>query len=312
MNNSTIKNNGNNAASWPVAILLVFATMFAHAQEFKCNVTVNAQKIGGVDPSVFQNMQTSLNEFMNTRAFTNDVFAPEERIECSMFVFIESSPSQDVYNAKITIQSSRPVFNSSYNSPMFNYIDNDCQIGYVQNQSLDFSVNQYNSNLTSILGFYAYVMLGMDYESFGKGGGAKYFAIAEQIMNNVPTNAPDAKGWRPFDGTRNRYWLINNMQSSKYDAFKKALYDYHFAGLDNFYDKPVLARQNIMNALDKLEQISKENPNGILLSVFFQAKSDELVGIFSGADFSEKVKAVGYLRQIDPSNSTKYEKLLRG
>ena len=256
-------------------------------------------------------MENALNEFMNTRAFTQDVFSPEEKIECSIFILIDNSPAQDVYNASITIQSSRPIFNSSYNSPMFNFIDKDCILTYQQNQSLDFGVTQYNSNLTSILGFYAYLLIGMDYESFGKNGGAKYFALAEQIMNNVPTNAPDAKGWRPFDGTRNRYWLINNMQASKYETFKQVLWDYHYAGMDNFYDKPALARQNIMNALDKLDKIAKDNPNAILLAAFFQAKSDELVGVFSGADMGEKAKALTYLKRIDPSNSTKYDKLVK-
>ena len=194
---------------------------------------------------------------------------------------------------------------------MFNYVDNDCILTYVQNQAIDFGANQYNSNLASILGFYAYVLIGMDYESFSKGGGAKYFALAEQIMNQVPTNAPDAKGWRPYDSQRNRYWLINNIQGSKYELFKQALWDYHYAGMDNFYDKPALARQNIMNALDKLDRLAKDNPNGILLAVFFQAKSDELVGVFSGADAGEKTKAVAYLRRIDPSNSSKYDKLAK-
>lgn len=297
---------------WCSVIAILCASMAClQAQELKCELTVNAQKIQGVDPSVFTNMQTTLKEYMNTKAWTTDVFAPEERIECSISIQIVSQAAQDVYNATITIQSSRPVFNSSYNSPMFNFLDKDCQIGFVQNEAIEFSPTTFNSNLSSILGFYAYTIIGLDYESFSKGGGTKYFNIAEQIMNNVPTNGADAKGWRPFDSNRNRYWLINNLQASKYDGFKKALWDYHFAGMDNFYDKPTLARANIMNALDKLSQISKDNPNGILIAVFFQAKSDELVGIFSGAEPSEKTKAVNYLRSIDPTNSTKYDRLLK-
>jgi hypothetical protein len=290
-----------------VALLAPIASL--NAQELKCQVTVNAQKIPGVDPSVFKTMETSITEFMNTRSWTQDVFSPEERIECSIFIFVDGASAQDQYNCSVTIQSSRPVFNSSYNSPMFNFVDKDCILTYVQNQALDFGTQAYNSNLTSILGFYAYVMIGLDYESFSKGGGAKYFALAEQIMNNVPTNAPDAKGWRPFDGTRNRYWMINNLQASKYESFKQVLWDYHFAGMDNFYDKPAVARQNIMNALDKLDKIAKDNPNGILLAVFFQAKSDELVGVFSGAATDEKTKALAYLRRIDPSNANKYDKI---
>jgi hypothetical protein len=196
---------------------------------------------------------------------------------------------------------------------MFNFIDNDWIITYAQNQPLEFNVTQYNSNLTSLLGFYAYVLIGLDYESISKGGGAKYFTMAEQIMNNVPTNAADAKGWRPYDGNanRNRYWLINSLQGSKYDLFKQAIYEFHYAGMDNFYEKPALARANILNALDKLDKIARDNPNNMLLAIFFQAKSDELVNVFSGADMGEKSKALVLLRKVDPSNSSKYDKLVK-
>lgn len=290
--------------------ILILTTSLS-AQELRCQITVNGQKINGVDPSIFQNMQSAFNEFMNQRSWTTDQFSPEERIDCNMFVNIEKSPEQDVYEARVTIQSARAVFNSNYSSPMFNFIDNDWTFTYALNQPLEFNITQYNSNLTSLLGYYAYLILGLDYESMSKGGGAKYFDMAEQIMNNVPTNASDAKGWRPFDGIRNRYWLINNLQSSKYASFKEAIYTYHLLGMDNFYDKPALARQNIMKALDMLDKIAKDNPNGILLAIFFQAKSDELVNVFSGADISEKAKALSVLRRTDPSNATKYDKLVR-
>jgi hypothetical protein len=295
-----------------VVILLCISITGLRAQELKCQLTVNAQKITGVDPSVFTNMQTTLNEIMNTKAWTSDIFSPEERIECSIFIQITGSPAQDVYTGTMTVQSSRPVFNSTYSSPMFNFLDKDFEITFVQNQAVDFSPTTFNSNLASILQFYAYMIIGLDYESFSKAGGTKYFNLAEQTMTAVPTSGADSKGWKPNDGTRNRYWLIRNIQGSKYEPFRKALWDYHFAGMDNFYDKPALARANILNALDKLEQISKEDPNCILLAVFFQAKSDELVGVFSGAtDPSEKTKAVNYLKALDPTNSTKYDKLMK-
>lgn len=291
--------------------IFLFATFFLNAQELRCQLKINSQKAVGVDPTVFSNMETALNEFMNSKSWTNDQFTAEEKIECTMFITLEAPTAQDIYNASITVQLSRPVFKSSYNSPMFNFIDKDCILTYAQGQPLDFNVTQYNSNLTSILGFYAYLLIGMDYESFSKGGGAKYFTMAEQIMNNVPTSAGDSKGWKPFDGQRNRYWLINNLMASKYDAFKQVLYDYHYAGMDNFYEKPALARQNILNSLDKLDKIARDNPNAVLLAVFFQAKSDELVNVFSGADMGEKAKAITVLRRCDPSNSAKYDKLMK-
>ncbi len=290
---------------------LLIAAASVNAQELNCQVTVNGQKVSNMDPAVFTTMQTAISEFMNSRAWTTDVYAPEEKIECSMFIFLEATDVQDVYNAKVTLQSSRPVFNSSYSTPLFNYVDNSCQFTYVMNQPIEFNATQYTSNLTSILSFYANIIIGLDYESFGKGGGAKYFAMAEQIMNNVPTNAVDAKGWRPFDGQRNRYWLINNIMTTKYELYRQAIYDYHYAGMDNFYDKPVLARQNILNALDKIDRIAKDNPNAMLVNVFFQAKSDELVSVFSGADGGEKTKALNYLRHADPVNAAKYEKIIR-
>lgn len=296
-----------------ILVILASVTHPLAAQELKCNVTVNGQRINGVDPSVFVTMQNQIMEFMNNRAWTTDQFTTEERVECSFFINLQESPAQDVFKASVTIQSSRPVFNSTYNSPLLNYIDNSWIFTYAQNQPLEFNVTQYNTNLTSLLGFYAYVILGLDYESMAKGGGAKWFNFAEQIMNNVPTNAPDANGWRPPDGqvNRNRYWLINNLQASKYESFKVAMYEYHFTGMDNFYDKPALARQNILNSLNNIDKVAKDNPNGILLAVFFQAKADELVNLFSGAEMDIKTKAVNILRRIDPSNASKYDKIIK-
>lgn len=296
-----------------LGVLLLVCSLSTSAQELRCQLTVNTQRITGVDPQVFITMQTALNEFMNNKVWTTDQFGVEERIECSMFIQIDKAIEQDVYQAKVTIQSARPVFNSTYNSPMFNFVDNEWIVTYAQNQPLEFNVTQYNSNLTSLLGFYAYLLIGLDYETMSKGGGAKYFTMAEQIMNNVPSNNPDTKSWTPFFGSanRNRYSLISSLMGSKYAQFKPALYEYHFSGMDNFYDRPALARQNILNALDKLDKIARDNPNNILLSVFFQAKSDELVNVFSGADGGEKSKALILLKRVDPSNSTKYDKLMK-
>jgi hypothetical protein len=296
-----------------IGLVMLLLSSGLSAQELRCQLTVNAQRITGVDPSVFQSMQTALNEFMNNKVWTTEQFGPEERIECSINLNIEKAVEQDVYQAKVTIQSGRPVFNSSYNSPMFNFIDNEWIVTYAQNQALEFNTMQYNSNLTSLLGFYAYVLIGLDYESMAKGGGTKYFTMAEQIMNNVPANNPDTKSWTPFFGSanRNRYSLISSLMGSKYALFKQAIYEYHFSGMDNFYDRPAVARQSILNALDKLDKIARDYPNNILLSIFFQAKSDELVNIFSGAEGGEKSKALILLKRIDPSNSTKYDKLVK-
>jgi hypothetical protein len=282
------------------------------AQELKCRVQVNGQKITEVDPAVITQMERDLNDFMNSKAWTSEVFGPQEKIDCNFFLILSGNPSQDVYTAELTVQSSRPVINSSYNSTLLNYLDKDIRFTYVQNQPILFESNQYISNLSSVLGFYAYLLIGLDYESMGKNGGTKYFEAAERVMQLVPTNNDEAKGWRPFDGVRNRYWFINNLLNSKYEDYRKSIFEYHFTGLDNFYDKPDFARQSVFNALKKLEAIARDNPNNILLVAFMTAKADELIGIFSGASPSEKTQAVNLLKKLDPTNAPKYDKIIKG
>lgn len=282
------------------------------AQELKCRVQVNGQKITEVDPAVITQMERDLNDFMNSKAWTTEVFGPQEKIDCNFFLILNGNPSQDVYTAELTVQSSRPVINSSYNSTLLNYLDKDIRFTYVQNQPILFESNQYISNLSSVLGFYAYLLIGLDYESMGKNGGTKYFEAAERVMQLVPTNNDEAKGWRPFDGVRNRYWFINNILNSKYEDYRKSIFEYHFNGLDNFYEKPDFARQSIFNALKKLEAIARDNPNNILLVAFMTAKADELIGVFSGASASEKTQAVNLLKRLDPTNAPKYDKIIKG
>ena len=292
--------------------VLPFAGLYA--QELKCTVQLNSEKISGVDKSTFQALQSSMTEFMNQRAWTQDVFAPEERIECSLYITLEGVVAQDQYTGTITIQASRPAFNSTYNSPVLNFRDLDFIFTYAPNTPLDFNVNQYQSNLTSVMAYYAYLIIALDYESMSKGGGTKYFTMAEQITNSIPSNASDSKGWKPFDtnpvsGNKNRYNIISSLMGGKYDGYKQALYEYQFLGRDNFYDDPVVARINISNALDKMDKTFKDNANNVLIILFLQAKGDELVSIFSGADAGEKTKVVNILKRLDPANGTKYDKI---
>ncbi len=300
-----------------IAFLAFIPCASIHAQELKCTIQLNSQKISGVDPSTFQTLQGAMTEFMNQRAWTTDVFSPEERIECSLYITLDGIVSQDQYSGTITIQSARPIFNSTYNSPMLNFRDLDFIFTYAPNTPLDFNINQYQSNLTSVLAYYAYLIIGLDYESLSKGGGAKYFTLAEQITNSIPSTATDSKGWKPFDsnpvsGSKNRYNIISSIMGGKFDGYKQVLYDYHYLGLDNFYDDPVTARANITAALEKLDKTFKDNPNNVLLILFLQAKGDEIVNIFSGAEASEKTKVVNILKGLDPANGTKYDKILTG
>jgi hypothetical protein len=289
---------------------------YLSAQELHCTVDLNYSKISGVDPSTFSAMKNAITEFMNQRAWTQDNFAPEERIECALYITLDGIVSQDQYTGTITIQSSRPGYNSTYNSPILNFRDLDFVFTYAANTPIDFNPNQYTSNLTSVLGYYAYLIIGFDYATMSKGGGDKYFTLAEQVTNQVPSTASDAKGWKPFDGNpltqgKNRYNIISSLMGGKFEDYKKALYQYHMQGIDQFYDDPVAARTNISEALDKIDKAFKDNANNVLLILFLQAKSDELVGIFAGADGGEKVKVVNLLKRLDPANGTKYDKILK-
>ena len=300
-------------------VSLLLATDYVNAQELRCTVQINSQKVmgqPGVDAATFPALQNSITEFMNQRAWTQDAFAPDERIECALYITIDGIVSQDQYTGTITIQSSRPGYNSSYNSPLLNFRDLDFVFTYALNTPLDFNVNQYQNNLSSVLGYYAYLIIGMDYATMSKGGGDKYFAMAEQVTNQVPTTASDAKGWKPFDSNpitqgKNRYNIISSLMGGKFEAYKQALYQYHIQGIDLFYDDPATARANISDALDKIDKAFKDNANNVLIILFLQAKGDELVGIYAGADQSEKTKIVNLLKHLDPANGTKYDKILK-
>jgi len=295
-----------------LAALIISSAAAANAQELRCRVSVNPQNIPLVDKSVFTTMQQQIDQFMNNRAWTQDIYGPDERIDCSIVINLEASPTQDVYQARVTVSANRPVYNSTYSTPLINFIDNDWTFTYVQNQPLEFNINSYQNNLTSMLGFYAYMFIGLDAESFAKGGGSKFFTLAETVMTTVPNGGPDAKGWRPFDGVRNRYWMINGLMGGKYEAYKNAMYEYHFLGMDKFYDKPEEARGAILKALEGFERIAKENPNNILLTMFNNAKSQEIIDIFSNSTQAERTRAVNIMRKIDPSNAGKYDKILKG
>jgi hypothetical protein len=297
-------------------ICVMLMPSLAPAQELHCTVDLNTQKISGVDPSTFQTLKAAITEFMNSRAWTQDNFAPEERIECSLYITIESVVSQDQYSGNITIQSSRPAFNSTYNSPILNFRDLDFIFTYAPNTPIDFNPTQYTTNLSAVLGYYAYLIIGLDYATMSKGGGDKYFSICEQITNQIPSTASDSKGWKPFDnnpvsGTKNRYNIISSLMGGRFDGFKQALYEYHFQGIDMFYDDPATARANISDALDKMNKTFKDNANNVLIVLFLQAKGDEIVGIFAGAEQSEKMKVVNILKELDPANGTKYDKIIK-
>ncbi len=289
-------------------LLLSFVTVTATAQELNCSVQINTQ-LQKTDQSVFDDLKKGVTEFMNNRKWTNDNFTQAEKIECTFVINITKELGSDKYQGQFTIQSNRPVFNSSYNSTLFNWVDKDVTIEYAQYQTLDFNENAVTSELTSLLAYYAYIIIGLDYDSFSPKGGTPYYAKAQNIVNL--NSGASTKGWRSIDATRNRYWLVENLMNAKYENARTAIYKYHREGLDKMYDDPENARKAITSSFSLLDKMNQDNPNSMLINIFFTAKVDEIVNIFSQATPIEKTTVVNLVSKMDAPNSTKYQKIMK-
>ncbi len=297
--------------------LLIFFSSVSHAQELRARVSVLSNRVANnVDKKAFQTLETALNNFVNNTKWTTDNFSTNEKIDCSFLLNLESGGDPNVYKATLTIQSGRPVFNSSYVSPMINYQDNDVVFKYVEFQQLEFNDTRVSgtdplvSNLTAVFAYWIDMILGFDYDSFSMRGGNVYFQKAQNIVNNAPEGR-NISGWKAFDGTRNRYWLAENLLNAKYSLFHEAIYDYYRLGMDKLYDQEAVGRTAILNVLSLLNTFNTENTATMILPFFFQAKTQELIQIFSKASPQDKAKALDFLKRLDPTSSNKYEAALK-
>ncbi len=291
--------------------LAMLQVVIAEAQEFRCSIQISSQQIQGTNRQVFQTLQGAINEFVNGRAWSGYKFANNERIECSMLMNIQEMIGSDQFKGTLQIQVRRPIFNSSYHAVLFNYIDNDLDFKYVEFEPLEFSETSHLSNLTSILAYYAYTILGLDFDSYGLHSGTEFFQRAEKIMNNAQ-NANE-KGWRAGESTsrRNRYWLINNILNDQYAPIREFLYTYHRLGLDLMYDKLAEGRSAITESITLLQDVYKSRPDPFMyfLQTILDAKSDEFVSIFQESTADEKRRVLVVLNQIDPTHAEKYRKI---
>ena len=290
-------------------IVVCFVAQQLLAQELRCNISISAQKIHGTNKTVFETMQSDLYEFMNNRKWTDHKYAMDERIECNFFINLEEQISSDEFKGSIQVQARRPVFNSSYETILLNIKDNDFHAKYVEYQTLEFNETSNKDNLTNILAFYAYIVLGMDYDSFFPEGGTEYFQKAQAIVN-YSQNAPQ-KGWKAFESERNRYWLVENILNKSYSGFRSCIYQYHRQGLDIMADKSPEGRGVIAESLKSIQKVFRTRPSLYILQVFFDAKSDELVNIFSKSFPDERNRVLVILNECDPSNGSKYEKIAK-
>lgn len=293
-------------------LLVVFALLLpglAMAQELKCNVTVISPQVQNTEKRIFETLQNDIREFMNSRRWTMDQFTQDERIECSILITVAERISNEQFRATIQVQASRPAYKTAYNSTLLNVNDQDFTFKYLENEPIQWQENQHISQLSSTLAYYAYMILGYDYDSFSPKGGEPYFQKALQIVSNAQTE-PE-RGWKAFEGSSNRYWLVENMMNPRFDRFRNIFYQYHRMGLDVMSSDINKGRNVIFEQLEPLRLLKRDQPNSFLLQVFFSSKSDELVNIFSGAMDDQKSRAVNELSQMDPGNAQKYQRIMR-
>ena len=293
-----------------IVIALLFLFIFVGegvAQELRCNVTVSARGIQGANQNLFRTMQSDLYDFMNNRKWTDHVYSYDEKIRCNILIRLDEQISADEFKGSIQVQLTRPIFNTSYTSTVLNIKDNDFHCKYVEFQPLEFNETSNRDNLTNIMAFYAYVILGFDYDSFSEEGGTEFFQKAQGIVNNSQ-NARE-RGWKAFESERNRYWLIENVMNKSYSSFRTCMYNYHRNGLDLMSDRVEEGRANIAEALRDIQKVFRRRPSTYILQMFFDAKSDELVNIFSKSFPDERNRVMAILNEVDPSNGRKYEKI---
>jgi hypothetical protein len=298
-------------------ILFCAGVRVLQAQELQATVTVRADRVPStVDHKIFQTLQSALFNFVNNRKWTNENFQASEKIVCNFLVNISSAGDNNTFQATLTVQAGRPIFNSSYQSPLINYFDQNFSFRYVEYQPLDFNENRvqgsepFAANLTAEFAYYAYMILGLTFDSYSLRGGDPYFQKALNIVNNAP-DSRDISGWKAFDGIRNRYWLIENLTNSKYTLFHDAMFSYYRTGLDQMYDKEGEGRTAVLNTLNMLNNVNTETPNTMFIQFFFQGKSGEVSKIFQKGGPDEKARALDLLTKLDVSNVNKYKQDLQ-
>lgn len=291
-------------------VLFLFSlviTFYSTAQELNCDVVVNAQQTGNENVQIFKTLENQLNEFVNNTKWTNKVFAPQERINCNMVISITDYNS-DVFQASIQVGSSRPVFNSTYESPIYNFNDRDFNFQYLEFQALNYSPSQFESNLVSVLAFHIYIILGMDADSYEQGSGDEYFNQARAIVGYSQQN--NVKGWEPpKGGDQTRSALIDNILSPTYKEFRTVMYQYHRNGLDIMNENVKKGKEGVVEALNKFMAMHNRRPNSFIQRVFFDAKSDEIQDVFSGGPNVNITELVGTLNKVAPTHSSKWRNI---
>lgn len=285
-----------------IYVIIVMFSVNSFSQELNCNVVVDAQRTANQNVQIFQALEKQLSEFINNTKWTNKSYKNQEKISCNMVINVQNYNS-NVFTATLQIQASRPVYNATYTSPIYNFNDRDFTFEYLEFQNLVFNPNQFESNLISVITFHIYMILGMDADTFSKNGGDEYFRQAQTIANY---SQQAGKGWSLQDGLQSRFALIDNLLSPTFEEFRSVMYTYHMTGLDQMSDNTMKGKQVIASVFPELQKMNQRRPNSFLLRVFFDAKADEIAQIFSGGPKVDVAEIIDTLNKIGPTYSTKW------
>lgn len=278
------------------------------AQELFCNVSVNASQIQS-DKQVFEDMQQTISRYLNFQQWGSDEFTIDERIRVNFQILVNQRPSPDRFSCTFNIQVYRPTLNATYETILLNVSDKNCSFTYVPFQQMQFVENTYNDELTALLNFYAYLILGFDYDSFAPNGGAAFFQKAQEIVN-LAASSSNELGWRSSESNKNRYWIVENLMNSRYKGFHTVLYKYHRQGLDQMESNPAKGRRAIIDGLREMQRVHRQNPLMPITRLFLDTKDDELVKVFGKAFANDKKEFVEIMQDIDPSNIAEYNKVM--
>ena len=281
------------------------------SQELNCRVIVNAEAIQSSDPSTITEMEIAFSEFLNNTKWTSDLFKVEERINCNIIITLndQSDPALGNYQASVQVLSSRPIYNTNHETILLNFADRDSTFEYVSSQPIIYNENSFIDNLSSLLSYYALIIIGLDYDSFGKLRGEAYFNLAWRVVTNAQNSGYN--GWDQFNSIRNRYWLVENLLNAQMKPIREASYQYHLQGLDHFLETPEEARKMISESIQKILKVNQARPRSILTISFLDAKTDELSQIFSKGDPSLRKRTYNMLVNIDATKRSDFAKMIK-
>lgn len=294
---------------WFISILVFFPVLTVSAQEIEANVIINSEKIQTQERQVFEQMKRDITNFLNNRKWTEDNFQPEEKIKCTFFfTLMDGSVNSGAYKATLQVQSSRPVYGTNYETVLLNFLDKDFSFEYLTSQPMNYNENTFISSLTSTLGYYVNIILALDYDSFSSLGGTPYLEKARTILNAAVSSG--VPGWSDND-PNSRFWLAADLNSQVFLPFREGLYTYHLKGLDVLAEKPQEGREAIFSVIEDIHNMTLTRASSTLLKNFFNAKADELVGVFSRGDMEIRQQVFDMLKELDPLNTEKYQAIVQ-